>query len=233
MLISGIQPFTLLDYPNKAACVIFIPGCHFRCGYCHNPEFVLPENIIKLKDTFINEEVLFNFLIPRRGLLDGVVISGGEPTLAPDLIPFMQKIRRLGFTVKLDTNGNRPDVIEQALRERVVDYIAMDIKASLDSYKELVGPLVKPENIQKSIDLVMNSAVQYEFRSTLLKEVHSDIMLEKMASLISGAEQWFLQRFRPGITLLPAFADYHSFSDSELATVVENYRDRVRSLVIR
>lgn len=233
MFISGIQPFTLLDYPDKTACIIFIPGCNFRCGYCHNPEFVLPENIIKIKDSFIPEDTLFNLLVSRRGLLDGVVISGGEPTLAPDLIPFMKKIRRLGFLIKLDTNGNRPDVIEKALQERVVDYIAMDVKTSLDSYRDLVGPVVKPENIEKSISIIKNSNIHYEFRSTLLKEVHSDIILEKMAELIKGSRRWFLQKFRSENTLSPEFAQYHAFEDLELLEIAERYKEYAQHIIIR
>ena len=233
MLISGIQPFTLLDYPNKTSCIVFVTGCNFRCGYCHNPEFVLPERLKLLQKDFINEDALFNFLLQRRELLDGVVISGGEPTLAPDLIPFMQKIRRLGFSIKLDTNGNRPEIISKALEERVVDYIAMDVKASLEGYRDLVGPLIRPDNIQKSIELIKNSSVHYEFRSTLLKEVHSAIMLEKMANLIKGARHWFLQKFRPENTLSPLFANYNSFSDQELADIAEHFRDRVNRISIR
>lgn len=233
MLISGIQPFTLLDYPGKTACIIFIPGCNFRCGFCHNPEFVIPEKIIQIKDSFISEEAVFNFLLERRGLLDGVVITGGEPTTAPDLVPFMQKIRRLGFLVKLDTNGNHPEVLEKALQERVVDYLAMDIKTSLNHYQNLVGPLIKPENIKKSINLIKNSAINYEFRSTLLKEAHSDLILEEMAELVRDSRKWFLQKFRPENTLSPAFANYHSFNDQELTAIADRFREQVQSIVIR
>lgn len=233
MLISGIQPFTLMDYPGKTACVVFVPGCNFRCGYCHNPEFVLPEKIIKLKDQFISEDAFFSFLFERKDLLDGVVVSGGEPTLAPDLIPFMQKIRRMGFSVKLDTNGNRSDVLQKALEARVVDYVAMDLKASLSGYKKLVGPLVRPERIEQSIGLLRNSTINYEFRSTLLKEFHSAIMLSEMAQLIVGAKYWYLQKFRPGTTLLPAFSEYHSYSDEELAVIAGQLQHYVERVTIR
>jgi pyruvate formate lyase activating enzyme len=113
MLISGVQPFTNLDFPGKIACVMFVPGCNFRCGYCHNPEFVVPERIQAMKGGFITEEAFFSFLDKRRGLLDGVVISGGEPTLAPELVRCVTRIKDRGFSVKLDTNGNRPDVVKK------------------------------------------------------------------------------------------------------------------------
>lgn len=233
MLISGIQPFTLLDYPGKTACIIFIPGCNFRCGFCHNPEFVIPEKIIQIKDSFISEEAVFNFLLERRGLLDGVVITGGEPTTAPDLVPFMQKIRRLGFLVKLDTNGNRPDVIAKALQERVVDYIAMDVKTDLNGYKKLVGPLIRTDNIKNSINLIKNSTIQYEFRSTLLKEIHTDSVLEKMAELVDGAQNWFLQKFRPDNTLAPTFTTYHPFTDEEIKTIADRFKKNVQRIFVR
>lgn len=223
MLISGIQPSTLLDYPEKVACIVFTPGCNFRCGYCHNPEFVLPENIIKLKNDFIKEENFFHFLDQRKGLLDGVVVSGGEPTTAADLILFMQKIKTAGFLVKLDTNGNRPDVIKQALDKKVVDYIAMDLKTSLAHYQTLVGKLARPEAIKQSIELIKNSGVDYEFRSTLLKEVHSDILLNEMSELIKGSRRWYLQTFRPGHTLDVAYQKYHSFSEQELIQLAKRY----------
>lgn len=224
MLISGIQPSTLLDYPEKTACIVFTPGCNFRCGYCHNPEFVLPENIIKLKNDFIPEQSFFNFLSRRKGLLDGVVISGGEPTTAADLIPFMKKIKAAGFLVKLDTNGNRPDIIKHALEKKVVDYIAMDLKTSLTHYQTLVGKLAQPDAIKQSIDLIKNSGIDYEFRSTLLKEVHSAILLDEMSEQIQGARRWYLQTFRPGHTLDTAYQNYHCFSEQELLQLTNKYK---------
>ncbi|MDO8499410.1 MAG: anaerobic ribonucleoside-triphosphate reductase activating protein [bacterium] len=233
MLISGIQPFTLLDYPNQTACVVFTPGCNFRCGYCHNPEFVLPENIQKIKGGFIPEESFFNFLRQRIGLLDGVVVSGGEPTIAPDLLNFMEKVKTLGFLVKLDTNGNRPEIIKQAIAKGVVDYVAMDVKTSLEAYPRLVGRLVSVKNIAESIELLKTGAVKYEFRSTLIKTIHSPVMLQSMAELLRGAERVYLQSFRPGITLDPTFSEYNAFSAEEMEHVAELFRTEVGEVVVR
>ncbi|PIR76985.1 MAG: anaerobic ribonucleoside-triphosphate reductase activating protein, partial [Candidatus Magasanikbacteria bacterium CG10_big_fil_rev_8_21_14_0_10_38_6] len=143
MVISGVQPFTLLDFPEKTACIIFTAGCNFRCGYCHNPEFVLPEKIQQIKTSFIDEETIYSFLQKRKGLLDGVVISGGEPTMMGDLPAFIRNIKELGFLVKLDTNGNRPLVLQHLLDEGLLDYVAMDVKTSLVNYADLVGDCVR------------------------------------------------------------------------------------------
>lgn len=233
MLISGIQPLTLLDYPDRLACVVFTPGCNFRCGFCHNPEFVLPERIIKLKEHFIPEEYFFSFLEERRGLLDGVVVSGGEPTLAPDLIKTMKKIKALGFLVKLDTNGNRPDVLKKALETGVVDYVAMDVKTSLEEYPRLVGPLVNMENIRASIELLRGGNVEYEFRTTLVKELHTDAVLGAMAGLLHGSKRLYLQTFRPGITLSSTFKNYHPFSPEETNEVALHFQNSVEDVRVR
>lgn len=250
MLISGIQQFTLIDYPGKTACIIFTPGCNFRCGYCHNPEFVLPERITQLKKSFIPEKAFWNFLKSRLGsrvlsscrsdgewkivpLLDGVVISGGEPTMQGDLIPFMEKIKAQGFLVKLDTNGNRPEIITKALARGLVDYIAMDVKTSLETYRALVGPMVSPEKIKMSMELIQGSGVAYEFRSTLIKEVHSPAILQSMVELVRGARRVFLQSFRAGTTLAPDFAGYHAFSPEEMMHIAKQFQQSVAEVAIR
>ncbi len=233
MVFSGIQQCTLLDYPDKVACIIFTPGCHFRCGYCHNPEFVLPEKIAELRNTFIPETAIFNFLNSRRGLLDGVVISGGEPTLMPDLIPFMRAIKALGFLVKLDTNGNRPEVIKNAIAAQAVDYIAMDVKTSLPEYANLVGGLVSPKHIAESISIIINSGVEYEFRSTLVKEIHPVSVLEDMALAVRGARQIYLQTFRPAHTLNPAFEQFHPLSFEELECAMQLFKKEVKEVYCR
>ena len=233
MLISGIQKFTMLDYPGKSACIVFTPGCNFRCGYCHNPEFVLPERIAELKSSFIPEEAFMNFLEQRKGLLEGVVVTGGEPTLMPDLLDFMKKIKELGFLVKLDSNGNRPEVLKKALEQKIVDYIAMDVKTSLDEYARLVGKLVKPENIAESIKLIMDSGLEYEFRSTIVKETHLPETLKAMAKLISGSTNFYLQNFRAANTLSPEFQRYHSFTNQEMEEIADLFRTQVKNVAIR
>lgn len=233
MLISGIQQYTLLDYPQKIACIIFTPGCNFRCGYCHNPEFVLPEKIIQIKDSFIPEEAFFNFLERRKNLLDGVVISGGEPTLMPNLISFIEKIKNLGFLIKLDTNGNRPEILEEVIKKNLVNYVAMDVKTSLDNYPDLVGKFVKTEHIKRSMDLLKLGIVDYEFRTTLIAEIHSEIILKKMIDLLAGAKRFFLQTFRPSTTLDPKFENYHAFSLKKIKQISELFKPHIKEVEIR
>jgi pyruvate formate lyase activating enzyme len=233
MLISGIQKCTILDFPGKIACIVFTPGCNFRCGYCHNPEFVLPEKIMKLHSTFIPESAIFNFFEKRKKFLDGVVISGGEPTLMPDLIDFMGKVKQLGFLVKLDTNGNRPEVVRKAITSGVVDYVAMDIKMNVARYAELVGKSVVSNNILESIELIKKSGVDYEFRSTLIKEIHSVSVLEEMAHLVEGARRVYLQTFRPENTLSPIFQTYHPFSGEEMQTIASIFKKSSREVCVR
>ncbi len=233
MLVSGIERCTLVDYPEKIACIIFTPGCNFRCGYCHNPEFVLPEKIAQLKNSFIPESAILNFLTERRNFLDGVVISGGEPTSMPDLIDFMSKIKSLGYLVKLDTNGNRSEVLKQAIGCGVVDYVAMDIKTSLTEYPALVGPLVRPEAIKESVEFLKHGHVDYEFRCTLIKEIHSPSVLEDMALLLSGAKQVFLQSFRSTVTLNPIFNNFHPFSGHEMNAIAATFMKYVKKATVR
>lgn len=216
MVISGIQKFSILDFPGKTACIVFTPGCNFRCGFCYNPEFVLPEEIKKISDSFIPESAFFNFLDQRKDLLDGVVITGGEPTVIADLPSFMAKIRKKDFLVKLDSNGNKPEVLKDVFKRGLVDYIAMDIKTSLANYQDLAGEGANPKNIEESIELIMKSGIPYEFRSTIVREIHTEKILKEMAELIKGAELYYMQAFRPGQTLDPAVSDYHPYDEKEM-----------------
>jgi pyruvate formate lyase activating enzyme len=233
MLISGIQPCTLLDFPKKIACIVFTPGCNFRCGYCHNPEFVLPEQIKCIKNNFIDENTFFNFLNKRKGLLDGVVISGGEPTLQGDLIPFMEKIAELGFSIKLDTNGNKPEIIKTILEKNLAQYLAMDIKTSYATYQALVGKLANNNRIQESISLILNSGIPYEFRSTIIKEIHTKKILEHMAYMIRGAARFALQSFRPAHTLDPLFQKFHPYTEAEMLNIKKIFEPYVDYVMIR
>lgn len=221
MLISGVQKITLLDFPEKTACVVFTPGCNFRCGYCHNPEFVLPEEIKKIRQSFIAEAAFFNFLKSRKNFLEGVVITGGEPTLMPDLLEFVKKIKAMGFLVKIDSNGSRPEILKTMIEEGLLDYIAMDIKTTLRKYPELVGDMVPPENIKKSLQLIMNSQVPYEFRSTILPCLHPPEILKGMARLIKGADKYYLQTFRPGRTLDPKLAKAASYTKTQMEKIAK------------
>lgn len=233
MKLSAIQRFTMLDYPGRVACIAFTPGCNMRCGFCHNPEFVLPAKIQELQADFIEEQVFFNFLDKRRGLLEGVVVSGGEPTIWRDLPEFLRRIKEKGFLTKLDTNGNHPEMLRVLLDQGLVDYVAMDVKTSLAEYPKLVGGTVKPENIEESIRLLKASGIPYEFRTTLIKEIHNEKVLKDMEEMLSGAKRYYLQTFRPGHTLDSLFATYHSFSNEEMRGLVERFSVVVKKVGIR
>lgn len=224
MRVSGITPFTALDYPEHTACVLFLPGCNMRCKFCHNSEFVIPEKIREIKDTFLEEDVVFSFLQKRIGKLQGVVISGGEPTVHAALKPFIEKIRALGFLIKLDTNGNNPVRLKALIDADVIDYIAMDVKTSLATYQELVGSMAHPDFIDMSMELIRTSGIPYEFRSTLIREFHTSDILHHMASLFSPEQDTlYLQQFRPGTTLDPAYGAYHGYSEDEMQDIAETY----------
>ena len=229
---SGVQAFTLIDFPQSIACIAFLPGCNFRCGYCHNPEFVLPERLKETQESWIDEDVFLTFLEKRRGLLDGVVISGGEPTIHAGLPDFIRRIRALGFKVKLDTNGSRPEVIGPLLDEHLLDYVAMDVKTSLERYPELVGPCIRPAAIAESIALIRERAPDYEFRTTLIRECHDDETVGKIRSLVQGAKRYRLQTYRPSVTLDPAFNQHRPFTTQEMKSMGELFQTYVQAIFI-
>lgn len=191
MKIGGLQKFSLIDYPDKVACVVFTQGCNFRCPYCHNPELVKPEMFLES----LNEEEFFDFLKERKGKLDAVVITGGEPTLQYDLIEFIKKIRDLGFLIKLDTNGSNPGMLKEIIDQKLVNYVAMDIKAPLDKYESIAGTKTDIKKIKQSIELIKNSGIDYEFRTTVVKNMLSPKDLKQIGEEIKGAKKYFLQKF--------------------------------------
>jgi len=217
MKIAAIQKLTLMDFPGAVSCLIFTPGCNFRCGFCHNPEMVLPEKVKVLLNDLISEEAFFAFLEERKDLLEGVCISGGEPTLQLDLIEFIEKVRALGFKVKLDSNGTRPEVLEELFEKKLLDYIAMDIKASELDYSLVSGVDIDIEKIKKSRDLIMNSAVEYEFRTTVVPDLHKIDEFSNLLEFIKGAKKFFIQNFRSKAGCLDArFENLRSFYKGEL-----------------
>ena len=167
MKISGFQKLTLLDFPGKVSCIIFTQGCNFKCPYCQNSGLIGHEN-----EYLIPEEEIFSYLKKRQGILDGIVISGGEPTVQKDLDQFMRKVKELGYQIKLDTNGSNPDLIKKLLDEELVDYVAMDIKNVLSEYKDVTGVKVLEEKIKKSIKILQKSNIDHEFRTTIIKNIH-------------------------------------------------------------
>ena len=191
MKIGGFLKFSLIDYPGKMAAVIFTQGCNFRCPYCHNSELVKPECFC---DPIPEDEVL-DFLKKRVGRIEGLVVTGGEPTLQKDLIGFLKKVKQIGYPVKLDTNGSNPDVLKEILRLNLVDYIAMDVKAPLEKYSQLTDLENCAERVKESIHIILGSPLAHEFRTTLAAPVVLAEDLPKIVSLIEGAKKYRLQRF--------------------------------------
>ncbi|MCC6643387.1 anaerobic ribonucleoside-triphosphate reductase activating protein [Candidatus Peregrinibacteria bacterium] len=232
MLITGLNKLTLLDFPGHLACIIFTGGCNVRCGYCHNAQFVLPEKIIELGKGIAFETVV-NFLKNRQGKLDGVVICGGEPTVHPDLPKKLKAIKELGFKIKLDTNGFNPKMLEDCLRQGLLDYIAMDIKDALPYRPELVGVTMDAEKIRESIKVIRESGVNYEFRSTILPSKHDEEILGRMVQEIKGSKRWVLQKFRSQQILSTAFSKLPEFSPSDLQIFQKQFANMVEELSIR
>lgn len=192
MRIQGLQKTTLLDYPEKVACTVFTAGCNFRCPFCHNASLVvdIPE------ETEITEEAFFHFLKKRQGILDGVCVSGGEPLLQPGIEEFIRQIKELGYAVKVDTNGSYPDKLKYLVEEKLVDYVAMDIKNSLDAYDVTTGTDGRfLKDIKESAAFLKEGKVPYEFRTTVTKDFHTREDFEKIGQWIQGAEKYFLQSF--------------------------------------
>lgn len=197
MIIGGFQKFTLIDYPGKLSCIIFLSGCNFRCPFCYSTELVLPEKI--KNQPKLSKKAVIEHLKTRQEMLEGVVICGGEPTLNSDIGELCNDIKNLGYSIKLDTNGSNPDVLEKLIRDKLIDYVAMDIKAPLDieKYKKAVGVEVDIEAIKRSIKLIKNSGIDYEFRTTIVPGIHSEDDIILIAKDIAPAKRYFVQRFIP------------------------------------
>jgi len=230
MKLGGWQRCSLIDFPGKISAILFTEGCSFRCPFCHNPGLVLPG---QSKQATLSEKQVFEFLQRRQGKLDGVVVSGGEPTIHADLPEFLRKIKDLGFAVKLDTNGDRPDIVERLLSENLVDYWAMDRKASLPRYSQVSGIDLKPQTIEASSSLIMNSGLPYEFRTTLVRELHPPEEVGLIAEEIKGADRYVLQQFRPLITLDPKLQSASPYNDEEMEQLCKRARPLVKECLWR
>lgn len=228
MRIGGFQKFSLIDYPGKICAIIFTQGCNFRCPYCHNPELVLPEKFTEL----IPEEQVFSFLESRRGKLEAVEFTGGEPTLQPDLIDVIQKIKKMGFLVKLDSNGSNPDILQKIADLDIVDYFAMDIKAPLEKYQEITRSDIGSEKIAQSVKIIMNSGKAYEFRTTVVKPLLVKEDFDKIGKLIQGAEFYVFQKFENKKVLSPSLplAEYPPEELQDFCATMKKY---VQKCVVR
>ena len=191
MKVFGFEKLSMVDFPGHLCCTVFTGGCNFKCPFCQNSDLVKMQNLRE-----INQDEIFSYLSKRKGVIDSLCISGGEPTIYPDLEQFIVKIKSLGFLVKLDTNGTNYEMLKRLIENNLVDYVAMDIKNSLSAYGETAGTnFVDLENIKKSVELLKRNLVDYEFRTTLVKQFHSTSTITEMANLLDGAKRIFLQHF--------------------------------------
>ena len=228
MRIHGLQKLTLLDFPEHTACTVFTGGCNFRCPFCQNASLVLRPEALPL----LPEEEFFAFLEKRRGLLDGVAVTGGEPTLQPDLPEFLGKIRTLGFAVKLDTNGALPRVLERLLEAGLVDYAAMDIKSSPEGYERCAGVGGDTlERVRESVRLLEDSGIPHEFRTTAVKPLHTPADFEAIGRWLRGTERYFLQSYADsGDILQPGMS---AFSREELEGLLGILRTCIPAAALR
>ena len=225
MIIGGINKLTLIDYPGELAAIVFTKGCNFRCHHCYNPLLVVPEytgtHINKSHPQINSEGDFLGFLKTRLGKINAVVVSGGEPTIHKDLPIFIKKIKDLGLKVKLDTNGTNPIMLSSLIKNNLINYVAMDIKAPLNDYKKIINTEVDLIQIQKSIKILLDTSIDYEFRSTLLPKQHSLDDIHNMGMLINGAKLWYIQNFKSNTDLVDlSFNEERSFNEIELKEIV-------------
>ena len=189
MKIGGIQKTSLIDYPDKVCAVFFASGCNFRCPYCYNPELVFN------KTKLINEKWIKNFLEQRKSLLDAILLTGGEITIQQDFVEFLKEIKKYGYLVGIETNGSKPDAIKKIIDNKIVDFIAMDIKSDLETYEKAVGVKLDKEKIKKSVELIKNSNINYEFRTTVVPELFDEETAIKIGKWLKGSKRYVLQQF--------------------------------------
>jgi pyruvate formate lyase activating enzyme len=234
MIIAGLQKTTLIDYPNKLACIVFLAVCNFRCPWCYSSELVLPVKIAK--QPRISEKEILDFLRKRQGLLEGVVICGGEPTVNKDLPQFLGKIKNLNFSVKLDTNGSSPEMLKNLVEQRLIDYVAMDIKSSPKNqiYKNLLGEGVKFSDIEESVEFIKKSKIDFEFRTTVVNTIHKKEEFLEIADWIGGKNiKYYLQNFVPTKTIDPEFEKIKPFQKQFLEEIVKEISSNFKICQIR
>ena len=244
MKILGLQKLTLLDFPGRVAAIVFTGGCNFRCPFCQNSSLVLAPQIVPE----ISEEEFRQFLHRRQGLLDGICVTGGEPTLHADLPDFLASIKDAGYLVKLDTNGTNPDMLESLLSDGLLDYIAMDVKAGPGNYARVCGLSALSEtsadnlpdtkerllaNVRRSVKLLMGSGIEYEFRTTVVKGLHSARDFEEIASWLAGCRAYFLQAFRDCPEVLLEDHPFSAFSDEEMKDFLKIVQKKIPQAALR
>jgi pyruvate formate lyase activating enzyme len=230
MIIGGFQRFSLIDYPGRICAIVFTQGCNFRCPYCHNPELVATKTS---ENQTVEQDEILSFLEARRGKLDAVTITGGEPLLQSDIGNFLSSVKSLGYLVKLDTNGSFPSHLERVLKTGAVDYIAMDVKAPVEKYEKVVRSKIDTERILRSINLIMNSGVDYEFRTTVVRSLLEKDDFAEIGTMIQGSPLYVLQKFVPSKVLDESFLDADTYSDEELESIRDQMNRHVQRCLIR
>lgn len=225
MLIGGLQKTTLIDYPGKIACTVFTVGCNFRCPFCHNKDLVTLNLFKNSGITPVSEKEFFNFLEKRKKLMDGVCITGGEPTVQKDLTQFIKKIKAMGLAVKLDTNASNQEILKKLIKNNLIDYVAMDLKSNFENYGKTVGVKIDIEKIKKSIEILLKSGTDFEFRTTVVPGLHNKKNLVKLAKQLKDLQlnkSWYLQNFRPQNCLDKSYLHKKPFTPLEMKEFVES-----------
>lgn len=215
--ISGFNKLTLLDYPGLTACIIFTQGCNYKCPFCHNA------SLLDNKDGTYDEEEILKFLEKRKKVLEGICISGGEPLMQKEIVEFIKKIKDIGYKIKIDTNGSYPEILKYLIDNKLIDYVAMDIKNDIDNYKKTTG-VTNTNIVMKSIDILLKSDIEYEFRTTIVKELHNEENIINIAKMIKDAKKYYLQKFIDSGDIVSN--NLHPFSDEEMLVIktkVEKY----------
>lgn len=230
MKVTGIQKLTLLDYPGVVACTVFTAGCNFRCPFCHNAMLVLPEQI---DNECLTDDEVFGFLQKRRGVLDGVAVTGGEPLLHADMPEFLARVKELGYKIKLDTNGSNPELLSEIIKNKLVDRVAMDIKNAPEEYARTIG--LKSFDIapvERSKEMLLRGDIDYEFRTTVVKGIHTKESLIGAAKWIEGAKEYYLQQFKDsGNLILPD--GLSAYDEKQMHTLADAVRDYVPTVEVR
>lgn len=230
MKVTGIQKLTLLDYPGVVACTVFTAGCNFRCPFCHNAMLVLPEQI---DDECLTDDEVFGFLKKRRGVLDGVAVTGGEPLLHADMPEFLARVKEMGYKIKLDTNGSNPELLSEIVKNKLVDRVAMDIKNAPEEYARTIG--LKSFDIapvERSKEMLLRGDIDYEFRTTVVKGIHTKESLIGAAKWIEGAKEYYLQQFKDsGNLILPD--GLSAYDEKQMHTLADAVRDYVPTVEVR
>lgn len=234
MKIAGFQKLSLIDYPGKAACTLFLFGCNFRCGFCHNPELVVKEKPEKV----YSEQEILDFLKKRKNYLDGVCITGGEPLINSDIGKLISKIKEMGYDIKIDTNGSNPELLKQLIEKKLVDYVALDIKADKDNYGLLAGNEVEINKIEESIKILINSNIEHEFRTTAVKGYHDKEILGNIGKWLGSfgkIKKYIIQNFiaREGKLIDKEFEKIKSFNEQELEGIREKVKEYFEKVEIR